>query len=235
MVQRNRGKQPNDDKYFASHWHPVLTAAIDDYCYLLSRDYAYPSALQVVGNRYKLNKRQRQAVLRISTSDQQVQARRSTVYSLELLAGTRVAIDGFNLLILLESALSGGYIFKGRDGTYRDISSVHGSYKRVQQTENAILLVGETLQSLQVEAANWYLDQPISNSGRLKTQLREISEANDFNWQIELVYNPDKVLAKSTDPVISTDGWILDQVGSWFNFSAFLFEGPLCASNILVL
>jgi hypothetical protein len=42
-----------------------------------------------------------------------------------------ILIDGFNLLITIESALSGGYIFIGVDGGFRDLSSIHWSYKRV--------------------------------------------------------------------------------------------------------
>lgn len=102
-----------------------------------------------------------------------------------------IEIDGFNILILLESALSGGYVFKGRDGLYRDISSVHGSYKRVVKTEEAILMIGECLQSLKVQRVKWYLDQPVSNSGRLKSKLLELSGAQAFNWEVELVFDPD--------------------------------------------
>jgi len=127
-------------------------------------------------------------------------------------------------LILLESALSGAYILKGRDGTYRDISSVHGSYKRVMQTENAILLIGEVLKKTGIQSARWYLDQPVSNSGRLKTKLLEISETHQFNWQVELDYSPDKVLAESDNIIISSDGWILEQDVRWFNLGALLIE-----------
>ncbi|MFK7983141.1 MAG: DUF434 domain-containing protein, partial [Saprospiraceae bacterium] len=75
MTTRNRGKQSSDDKWFASKWHPIFTEALNDLCYLLTRGYAENSALQIVGNRYKLNKRQRKAVLRISCSDQGIATR----------------------------------------------------------------------------------------------------------------------------------------------------------------
>ena len=144
-----------------------------------------------------------------------------------------VEIDGFNLLILLESAMSGAYIFKGRDALYRDISSVHGSYKRVVKTEEAILLVGKILQDLKVQAVKWYLDQPVSNSGRLKTKLLEISREKGFPWEVELVFDPDKVLVKSEHIVVSSDGWILDHAREWFNLGGFILERHLDEANVI--
>ena len=224
MATRNRGKKSNDDKDFAASWHPIFTQAADDLGYLLTRGYASNSALEIVGNRYRLNKRQRTALLRISASEQSIAKRKKTNCSIASLQNERVEIDGFNLLILLESALSGAYILKCRDGAYRDMSSVHGSYKRVVQTENAIQLIGRVLKEVGVDSVCWYLDQPVSNSGRLKSKLLEISEANDFDWEVELVYSPDKVLAESTAIVVTSDAWILDHAQRWFNLGAYLLE-----------
>ncbi len=227
MSKRNRGKQPKDDQWFAPKWHPVLTQAVDDFCYLRSRHYSDSAILRVVGDRYKLNKRQRNALLRIAASEQEILLRNKSMCSPADLKGRQVEIDGFNLLILLECALSGGFIFKARDGTYRDISSVHGSYKRVVKTENAMVLTGQALQELGASSVMWYLDKPVSNSGRLKTMLRELSEQYHFPWEEQLVYNPDKVLAESDNIVITTDSWILDKVKIWFNFGAWLFDNHL--------
>ena len=77
-MKRNRGKQSNDDKSFSSKWHPIFKKAVDDLCYLLSRGYADNSSLQIVGNRYKLNKRQRNAVIRMSCSRQQTLGRKQS-------------------------------------------------------------------------------------------------------------------------------------------------------------
>ena len=232
MAKRNRGKHPNDDKYFCKKWLPIFTEAVDDHSYLLSRGYAANSALQIVGNRYKLNKRQRQAIPRISAPAESIISRKKNACFLKDLKHQTVIIDGFNLLILLESAMSGAFIFKGRDGTYRDIASVHGSYKRVQKTEEAILLIGKILQKQKVKSVKWLLDKPVSNSGRLKSMLLQIAEANHFQWEVELLFNPDKALAESKDIVVSSDGWILDRAERWFNLGKILIEKHLKDVNI---
>jgi hypothetical protein len=233
MKTRNRGKKSSDDKIFAAKWHPVFKNAVDDFCFLLSRGYTEHSAGQAVGNRYKLNKRQRIAILRMSCSDQQKEIRKLSEYTRQKLKNKPIVIDGFNLLILLESALSGAYLFKGRDGAYRDISSVHGSYKRVIKTEEAILMVGKELIKLKVKSVTWYFDRPVSNSGRLKTLLLEMSRREYFNWKVSLVNSPDKILAVSKAIVVTSDSWILDRVESWFNLGSYLIENRITSAQII--
>ena len=157
MPTRNRGKHPSDNKLFSEKWHPIFTEAIDDYSFLLSRGYAMNSILQIVGFRYKLNKRQQKAILRVAAGEHSIQLRKSKELQPSHLVNNTVSIDGFNLLILLESALSGAFIFQGRDGTFRDIAGVHGTYKRVHQTESAMILVGDILKKLETDLVVWYL------------------------------------------------------------------------------
>lgn len=227
---RNRGKHPSDDKLFGKKWKPIFKEAIDDLSFLLTRGYGPKSSLQLVGNRYRLSTRQQKALSRISESESSIQLRKSKEIPHTKLANQTVAIDGFNILILLESALSGGFVFKARDGNYRDISSVHGSYKRVVKTTEAIQIIGDTLQELNIAKAHWYLDAPISNSGRLKVLLHEIATAHNYPWEVTLVNNPDRELAEQQLPetiIVSSDGWVLDHAHQWFNLGAYIIENNL--------
>ena len=235
-IIKNRGKQSNDDKLFAPKWHTIFTEAADDFSYLLTRGYGTTAALQVVGNRYRLTKRQREALSRIGCGEPEIKLRQAKELQISDLKGQELEIDGFNLLILIESLLSGAYIFKARDGLYRDISSVHGSYRRVAKTEESLLMIGSAINKLEVKHSKWYFDQPVSNSGRLKTRLYEMSESHGFNWDVELVFDPDKELIKSKEIVISSDGWILDQAERWFNLGAYIINSTHTKpSNILAL
>ena len=219
---RNRGPQPQDHLLFAPKFHAALSAAVDDLSWLLGRGYGPASALQLVGNHYRLNKRQRQAVGRVAASPRAIAARKAREVPVSELAQREVVIDGFNLLILLESAGGGSIVFRGRDGALRDLSSVHGTYKHVKQTIPALLEVGETLRPAACVA--WYFDAPVSNSGRLKTMLGELAEEYNFNWTIELVNNPDRTLIEmdSSSIIVSSDSWILDECGPWCNLGAAL-------------
>lgn len=229
--QRNRGKDSNDTVLFGTEKSQLkLKEAIVDMHYLLSRGYAEKSSLQLIGNKHRLNVRQQQAVRGMSASQQQIERRKNYVIPFKNITSETIIIDGFNLLIILESALSGAYLFKGLDHAYRDLSGVHGTYKRVQQTENALLLVGNLLKENKVI---WVFDKPVSNSGRLKTILREMAEKHDFNWSIILDNNPDTLLAESNHIVVSSDAWVLDRAEKWLNLSAYIIENYITNAPVI--
>ncbi len=230
---KNRGKESNDDKIFGKKWLPILKEAVTDMSYLLTRGYSERSSLQLVGNRYKLNSRQRKAVFRMSSSEMDVFVRQNKRCLKEDLRNAEVDIDGFNVLILLECALSGAFVFKCKDGTFRDISSVHGSYKRVIKTEEAIILAGRVLNELGANCVNWFLDAPVSNSGRLKKMIENIGKENGYKWTVRLENRPDYLLADSENIVISSDGWILNRCTSWFNLSSLIIEEIVTYANII--
>ena len=133
-------------------------------------------------------------------------------------------IDGFNLVTTIEAALSGGAILKGSDGAFRDLASMHGSYKRVVETEQAILITGEVITSLQPHSCRWWFDQPVSNSGRLKKMVCELAQAHRWSWDAELVPDPDPVLKKCSNVVVSADSEILDHADRWFNLARLVIE-----------
>lgn len=131
-MAKNRGKVGRDDYLFGEVFmQRKIKEAVFDMSFLLERGYGESSSCELVGNRYKLNKRQQQAIKGMAASKTAVVNRLNTKVTVEVLEGTTLIIDGFNQLILLESILSEAYIFKGRDGAYRDLSNLYGTYKSV--------------------------------------------------------------------------------------------------------
>ncbi len=233
MPTRNRGKHASDDRIFNDKWRPIFKEAVKDLSYLLSRNYGPKAATQIVGNQYRLNARQQKALLRMTASEAAIKHRNATCVDAVALKNKTVLIDGFNLLILLENALSGAYIFESQDGVFRDIAGVHGSYKRVIQTTKALILTAEILDDLEVEKVIWYFDAPVSNSGKMKTYLYELATKYNYNWEIHLDNNPDNVLVESDEIIISSDAWILDNCKQWFNFAAEFIERFCSEDNII--
>lgn len=223
--QRHRGLHPKDDLLFGPPNWPALRNAIVDLHYLRSRGYGEPVSLKVVGDRYRLQKRQRFALERIVSNDKEIRNLRKLELTGSDLAHQVVAIDGFNLLIFAEVLFSGGLIFECLDGTFRDIASIHGSYHQITETRQALNAIGMSLQVLAPASITWYLDKPVSNSGRMGMLLSRLSEAQDWNWAVEVVPNPDENLVKERDAVIiTTDRQILTKCQHWFNFSRYLIE-----------
>ena len=201
-----------------------LLQALEDMHYLLSREYPSKAALALVGNRYQLVKRQQQALLGMACSEEERNKRIEKELSPEALKGQTILLDGFNVLIILETALSGGFVFKGLDGCYRDISSVHGSYRTVQKTEEALIMIGNTLQQLQLQQVTWVFDAPVSNSGKLKGFCYEIATAHHFPWEVRLENAPDKYLIDYHGLVCSSDAWVLNECSTWFNLGEYVIN-----------
>ena len=212
-----------------------LRLAVADYSLLLTKGYGQKGALKLVGDRFSLAERQRLAVMRSACSDEQLASRRQRCAETQNLAGESIAVDGYNVLITIEAAMSGGVIFKGRDGCCRDLASIHGTYRKVTETIPAVQLIGEFLQKIDADKTLWLLDSPVSNSGRLKTLIGELAEKNGWNWEIELVLSPDAELKKTDLVVASSDSVVLDKCKSWVNLATEIIGKKLPSARVIDL
>jgi len=234
-TRRHRGAHPADRRLFGEDQLPALREATSDLSWLLGRGYAMNSALKLVGDRLSLTERQRLAVSRAACSDGQRDFRMANCLPVESIGGEALAIDGFNLLITIEAALSGGVLFVCRDGCVRDLSGVHGSYRSVLETETAIGLAGAVLERFAPASAVWLLDAPISNSGRLAAKIAGVARAHGWPWSAKTVNNPDVEIAASGGIAISSDSVILDRVSRWVNLGYYLVTHHLSDSWIIDL
>jgi hypothetical protein len=191
--------------------------AVDDLCWLLGKGYAPDSSLKLVGDRYALVCRQRVAVARCSCGIAVIERRRRREVAGAALSNRSLWLDGYNVLTTIEAALGGGVILAARDGTYRDMASMHGSYRKVAETLLALKILGNLLDSLEVSECVWLFDRPVSNSGRLKKIMESLAVENRWPWQIDLVASPDAALSESQETIATADSVILDRCQTWFN------------------
>ncbi len=239
----HRGPHPDDAKLFASDKIPGLRNAVEDFSLLLTKGYADKSALKLVGDKFSLTQRQRLAIMRSACSDRQLALRDQSRIELDEIEGQSLAIDGYNLLITIEAAMSGGIIFKGRDGCFRDLASIHGTYRKVTETIPAVQLIGDFLEKSGIKNALWLLDSPVSNSGRLKTLIGKLAEKNNWHgfdkltagWDIELLLSPDAELIKTDSIVATSDSVILDNCKNWINLAAEIITRKLPSAIIIDL
>ena len=231
----HRGPNPQDAKFFAPGAINLIREAVKDFSLLLTKGYAEKSSLKLVGDRFSLTQRQRLAVMRSACSDLQLTMRKQRELNISELSSQAIAIDGYNLLITIEAALSGGFIFKGRDSCFRDLAGIHGTYRKVNETIPALELVGKFLKEIDVSHALWLLDSPVSNSGRLKTLIGELAKRHAWAWEIQLSINPDVELSKTTEIVISSDSVILDNCKRWANLAAEIIKRKLPLTKMIDL
>lgn len=138
-------------------------------------------------------------------------------------SGSTVSIDGFNTVITLEVALSGSLLLKCMDGTVRDLAALRGTYRLIDKTEQAISMIGGMLEQLEIGEAVFYLDAPVSNSGRLAEQIRAALQQAPFAVRVEVIHDVDVTLEK-LDNVITSDAIILDKCISWINLNSRIIE-----------
>jgi len=215
--RRHRGPHPEDQQLFSVENLAILRSATRDLSWLLSHSYATTSSLKLVGDRYALAERQRKAVARSACSDAAMSRRKGIRIASSRLSHEEIWIDGYNVLTSVEAALSGGVMLHSRDGCYRDMASMHGSYRKVEETIPAIRLLGDALAAWGVAQCRWFLDRPVSNSGRLKTLLTEMAIENEWHWDVELVPDPDVVLKECQRIVATADSEILDHCQQYLN------------------
>lgn len=233
--RKHRGPHPEDHTIFGAEALPDLREAVADLSWLHTRGYAAASAAKLVGDRRQLVERQRTAVQRCACSDQHLEGRRQRQVDEATVAGQTVWLDGFNVLTTVESALAGAFVFRGRDGCCRDMAGIHGHYKRVEETLPAIKLIGRTLGRLQTSAVVWYLDKPVSNSGRLAQWIRTVAAEHSWPWEVELVPDPDPVLARAAEIIASADSAVLDAGPRWLNLVSHILHDHVPEARIVDL
>ena len=85
-----------------------------------------------------------------------------------MISSVKKSSIGFNTIITLEVALSGSLLLKSMDGTIRDLAALRGTYRLIDKTDSAIMLIGRVLEKMGVNKAIFYLDAPVSNSGKVE-------------------------------------------------------------------
>ena len=213
--RQHRGRHPADSRLFDGVAVPVLRQATEELSWLFEHGYSQVAALKLVGDHFALRERQRLAVLRSSCGASAAAERGQRRLTVTELQGLRLAVDGFNCLITVEAALSGGLLLRGRDQALRDLSSVHGSYRQVQETARALQLLGNVIVGAAPTEVRWFLDRPVSNSGRLRGLIEAMAQAEGWPWQVELADNPDRAIAATGWVAGSSDAWLLDNCPHW--------------------
>ena len=219
-MDARRGYVPDDDRNFSPEAIEKMKTASGHITWLLNKGYDLKQATVFVGNHFLLSERQRLAVMRSTASMQQLSERKRKQVGMKELAGREVWIDGFNTVITLEVMLCDSLLFVCMDETIRDLAGLRGTYRLIPQTGEAVRLMFDVLRDAAVNRVNILLDEPVSNSGRLKTLIADIAEGHyPFDLDIQILRDVDRTLY-GKERVITSDSIILDHCASWVNLAA---------------
>ena len=219
-MNAKRGSVPEDERFFSPEAIEKLKTASRHIAYLLNEGYDLKQATVFVGNHFLLSERQRLAIMRSVASEGQLAERRGKRRDLHDLAGSEVWVDGFNIVITLEVMLCDSLLFRCMDGTIRDLAALRGTYRLIPETAEAARMMLDMMQEADVGKVNILLDEPVSNSGRLKALIAEIAEERyTFDLDIQILRDVDRELY-GKENVITSDSVILDHCASWVNLAA---------------
>lgn len=219
-MNAKRGYVTEDERNFSPEAVEKMKIASRHILYLINEGYDLKQATVFVGNHFQLSERQRLAIMRSVASDQDRIKRKSKQLSLSELNGTEVWIDGFNIVITLEVLLSDSLLFTCMDGTIRDLAALRGTYRLIPETTDAVRLILDILQEASVGKVNILLDEPVSNSGRLKSLIAETAGSKYcFDLDIRILKDVDRTLY-GKEGVITSDSIILDHCSSWINLTS---------------
>ena len=218
-MNAKRGYVPEDERNFAPEAIRTMQKASCHVRYLINEGYDLKQASTFVGNHFLLSERQRLAIMRSLATDEQLANRKDRRVQITDLDGKEVWIDGFNTIITLEVMLSEGILFECMDGTIRDLAALRGTYRLIPETSEAVRMMLQALQKARISKATILLDEPVSNSGRLKALIADIGEEFGFELDIQILRDVDRSLY-GRENVITSDSVILDHCISWVNLAA---------------
>ncbi len=188
-----------------------LQNASEDFRYLLNRRYPRKAALELVGNRYGLTFDERRLLHRGVFSNSDSKARKKKIIPITGIRNKDLAIDGHNVLITIEAALSGRPLVLADDGFIRDISGLSGSFTKSEITEPAIQLILNVFKEWMPRQTLCLLDAPISMSGRLAEEIRDRLKRENLLGDAMAVKVPEKILIGYPGIVATSDTDIIDR------------------------
>jgi len=213
-MNAKRGYVPEDERNFSATALETMRTASRHINYLINEGYDLKSASTFVGNHFLLSERQRLAIVRSLATKEQLETRMGKKKE----NGAEVWVDGFNMIITLEVLYCDSILFTCMDGTIRDLAALRGTYRIIPETTEATSMLLDVLLESGTESVHILLDEPVSNSGRLKALIADIGEKYPFALDIQIRKDVDRELY-GKENVITSDSVILDNCKSWINLT----------------
>lgn len=203
----------------------TLKEAQEDLRYLLDRGYKKRVALDFVADHYMLKRKDRNYLARYVFSESTIENRKKKIVSPESLKGSKIILDGYNVLITVESILQGDF-FIAQDGFLRDSRGVFGKYKLNDETFKALRLVFKALKILKVGFVKFYFDKNVSFSGELASIVRRLLKDYGIPGEVELSPHVDYNIKREAEDfvVVTSDSAIIDKAKRVFDIPFFIWK-----------
>ncbi len=157
-----------------------------DIRYLLDRGFPPKGAVGFVCDHYRLDGDSRHILSRAVIARSICEKRRLKFLPCDKIRGNKIIIDGYNIIIGMESILEKKAILCD-DGVIRDIKGVSRNFSTSENTHNAIELILSFLKEKYPSQVYFLFDSQISKSGVLAGLLREKIASGRFNGRMPVL------------------------------------------------
>jgi len=195
----------------------MLRDAYADLKYLLNRGYRKSVALNFVANHYRLPLEARHLLARCVFPDSWIEEVKGKLLTPGEMKGRSLAVDGFNVLITLESIREGRAILC-EDGLVRDLK-YQGRYRIWPATEEELETIARSLGGLGVGEALFFYGRSTPHSGVVRSLTEEALERAGVSGEVRLVKSPDYEL-KAFETVATADVGVVSRVRRVFDLAA---------------
>jgi len=182
-----------------------------DLRHLLGRGFNRESAVRFVADRYQLSRTERLILYRGVYDKATAQMHRRKTVSKMGIRDKRLAVDGYNVMITLESALLGRLLILCDDGIVRDVSAVHSKYRSSNTTDKALDKIVTEIASLKPSQVMFFLDGQISKSGELASLIRAKFAHIDQRGGAVAARNADSMALSFGEVVATSDSALIER------------------------
>ena len=190
--------------------------AVKDVRFLLDRGFPRDSAVEFVSDHHLLELEKRHLITRCVFSQEEAKSHKDILLEPDSVRGARVGVDGYNVLITVESILNGEQVIRCDDGFIRDLQTVFGSYSMSEQTEAAVKKIFEVLTDMGPSKVFFYFDKQASKSGELSGYVRREMAKSGIEGDAQTARGVDaevwshEVSASSDRVIIDKSGRVID-------------------------
>lgn len=149
---------------------------IRDLRYLLNRGYPRSSAVEFVSDHYQLELDDRHLLARCVFSDEEVRKHQKLRSDVEEVSDCEIGVDGYNVIITVESIQRGKRVVICDDGFVRDLRALFGKYRMDDHTDMAVETVVELLRKIDPARVEFFYDKQVSKSGELAGFTRRVMD-----------------------------------------------------------
>ncbi|WP_456473799.1 DUF434 domain-containing protein [Candidatus Pyrohabitans sp.] len=196
--------------------------AICDLRYLLERGYRRTTAVKVVGDRYRLSREERNLLLRCVYPRAEAEMHRKKLLTPAEVKGQTLVVDGYNVLITVESWLRGKPCIACDDGFVRDVSGVYGKHRHTGVTDTALEGIFQALGELSPARVRFIFDSMVSFSGMLCSCINGRAREVDLDIEARTSRTPDAELVANRGIICTSDMAIIARVPRVFDLAGYV-------------